>query len=113
MNEALFFLETNCLFVCYICWKPGAFHLEVLIKVKTKNDRYNADIIVTHRFRICSWDFPLWCKEEKYLVNFGDLPSDLSSIHGMILEFRCSEDKYGFFEVVADKFMSMEVMLFK
>ena len=46
---------------------------------------------------------------------FGELwwfPGDFRNIHGTISEFRCSEYKEGFFEVMADRFMSMEVMIF-
>ena len=38
---------------------------------------------------------------------------DFWSIHGMRLDFRCSEDEDGLFEVIADTFMAMEVILFK
>ena len=46
-------------------------------------------------------------------MNCGDFPGDRSSILVMILGFRCSEDEEGLFEVMSDRFMSMEVILFK
>ena len=51
--------------------------------------------------------------EEKWLVNSGYFPGDFRTIHVMILDFRCLEDKEGLLEVIADTFMSMEVILFK
>ena len=47
------------------------------------------------------------------LVNCGDFPVYFSSIHGMRSAFICSEDDNGLFEVLADRFMVMEVILFK
>ena len=57
--------------------------------------------------------FPLGHIEDKLLVNCGDFSGDCSIIHGMRLDFRCSEDEEGLFEVIANTFMLMEVILFK
>ena len=57
--------------------------------------------------------FPLGYIEDKRLVNCGDFPSDFMIIHVMRLDFISSEDKGGLFEVIADIFMSMELILFK
>ena len=78
-----------------------------------KNDRYNADLIGIHHFRICSWVFPFGCIEDKCLVNCSDFLSYCKSIHGMSSDFICSEDEEDFFEVIDDIFMSMEVIFFK
>ena len=78
-----------------------------------KKDRYNADLRVTHHFLICSWVFPLGCIEGKCLVNCGDFPGGCRGIHGMRLDFRCSEDEEVLFEVISIRFMAMEVILFK
>ena len=61
----------------------------------------------------CSWVFPVGCIEDKLLVNCGDFSVDCRSIHDMRSYFRCSEDEEGFFEVISDKFLSMEVILLK
>ena len=39
--------------------------------------------------------------------------SDCRSIHGMRLASRYSKDEEGFFEVIADRFMEMEVIILK
>ena len=39
-------------------------------------------------------------------------PGGGRSIHGMGSDFRCSEDEEDLFEVIADIFMSMEVIVF-
>ena len=50
--------------------------------------------------------------EDKCLVNCGDLPPDCWNIYFIIMAFRFSEDKEGFFEVMSDGFLAREVMLF-
>ena len=106
------FEEVNYLFKCFLCWKPGANYWEVLKKVWQKK-RYNADLRGTHNFLICSWVFPLGYTEDKWLVNCGYLPGDCRIIHGIRYDFICSEDEAGLLEVIADTFISMEVILFK
>ena len=49
---------------------------------------------------------------ENILVNCGDFTGDCSSIHVMILALIFSEDKEGLFEVMSDRFMKMEVIIF-
>ena len=50
--------------------------------------------------------------DDKGLVNCGDFTGDFRNIHGMISAFRFSEDKEGLFEVMSDRFMKMEVIIF-
>ena len=78
-----------------------------------KKDIYNSDLRRTHNFRICIWVFHLWCMEDKCLVNCGDFTGDCRSTHGIISDFRCSEDKEGLFEVIYDTFMLIEVIFYK
>ena len=43
-------------------------------------------------------------------MNCGEFPGDCRSIHSMISSFRCPKDEDGFLEVIADRFMAMDVI---
>ena len=72
---------------------------------------YSADLKETHHFLIWSWLFPLGYIEDKLSVNCGDISSDFRSIHVMRMYFKLSEYEEDCFEVKADTFMSMEVII--
>ena len=49
---------------------------------------------------------------DKCLVNCSSFSGDFRNIHDVIFSFRCPEYKEGMFEVMSDRLMSREVMLF-
>ena len=108
-----YFEEVNCLFECF-----SVRHLVRIIgrywqSSDRKEKRYSADIRVTQHFLIYGWVFPLGYIEDKWFVNYGGFYRYCRSIHGMISVFRCSEDKESLFEVISDKLILMEEILFK
>ena len=107
------FEEVNCLFQCSLFGHLVLFNESYWQIFDQNNDRYNPDLRVTHHFWICSWVFPLGFIENNVFVDCGNFSGDCRSIHGMRSDFRCSEDKVGLFEIIADRFMEAEVIIFR